>query len=215
MKPNKLIKRKIDERYKRAPFSSIDKFLRQNSDVDKYLTDLVNHNEWFENKRRAFSLIAKNIYEPVKCKICNNIIPAYKVLNNVQYCSSKCSQSSPERLEKVKQTTLNRYGVDNAAKSKQIQDKIKQTNIEKYGYSNVFQNEDIKQKSKKTNLEKYGKEYFVQTDEFIEKSKSTNLKNRGVEYPSQSLQVQEKSKSTNLKIEAFSIQHNLLMLFIK
>ena len=199
MKPNKLVKRKIDERYKKAPFSSIDKFLRQNLDVDKYLTALVNHDAWFENKRRAFSLIAKNIYEPIKCKICNNIIPAYKVLNNVQYCSSKCSQSSPERLEKVKQTTMNRYGVDNAAKSKQIQDKIKQTNLEKYGYSNVFQNEDIKEKIKKTNLEKYGRQYFVQTVEFAEKSKKTNLQNLGVEFPSQSLNVQEKCKQTNLR----------------
>jgi len=64
-------------------------------------------------------LIAKNIYEPIKCKKCGNIIPAYKFLkNNIEYCSMKCSQSSPERLEKVKQTTMNRYGVDNAAKSK-------------------------------------------------------------------------------------------------
>lgn len=55
MKPSKLVKRKIDERYKKAPFLSIDKFLRQNPDVDKYLTDLVDNNIWFENKRRAFS----------------------------------------------------------------------------------------------------------------------------------------------------------------
>ena len=62
MIPSKEVKEKIDARYKRLPYASIDKFLKENPDVDLFLTKLVESDKWFENKRRAFSLVAKNIY---------------------------------------------------------------------------------------------------------------------------------------------------------
>lgn len=77
------------------------------------------------------------------------------------------------RIEKSKQTVLEKYGVDNAAKApeignkikialnnktkeewKKIRDKVKQTNLERYGDKNY----NNKEQTKRTNLERYGVE---------------------------------------------------------
>ena len=60
------VKRKIDGRYKIALFNSIDKFLRENPDVDEFLQKTVDDEPWFESKRRAFSCVVRGIFEPVK-----------------------------------------------------------------------------------------------------------------------------------------------------
>ena len=60
------------------------------------------------------------------------------------------------RNEKSKKTNIEKYGVDNVAKSKEVQDKIKKTNIEKYGGIAPACNNEIKDKQRKTILEKYG-----------------------------------------------------------
>ena len=67
-------------------------------------------------------------------------------------------------MDKLKNTCLEKYGVDNVRKSKEIKDKIKSTNIEKYGFENVFQSEFIKDKIKTTNIEKYGVENIYQAN---------------------------------------------------
>ena len=112
------------------------------------------------------------------------------------YCSIKCSRSSKETQEKVKQTCLEKYGCENPAQNKEIQEKIKQTNLEKYGCKYSFQNENIKNKIKRTNLEKLGCEYPSQSKVVQEKIKQTNLERLGCENPTQSKVVQEKIKQT-------------------
>ena len=66
-------------------------------------------------------------------------------------------------INKMKQTCLERYGVDNAMKFKEIQDKGKQTCLERYGveyYTQSKQHKDnynnIQEKSRQTCLERYG-----------------------------------------------------------
>ena len=206
MIPSKEVKEKIDARYKRLPYASINKFLKENPDVDLFLTKLVESDKWFENKRRAFSLIAKSIYEPVRCKVCGKEIEARKCIGSVrQYCSNKCSCSSNDRLEKVKKTSLKRYGVENVFQNKEIQEKQKQTCLNKYGVENVFQDDNVKEKIKKTCLDKYGSEYFVKTDLYLEKTKSTNIQRYGTQFVSQNKDIQEKIKKTNIR--KYGVQH--------
>ena len=81
-----------------------------------------------------------------KCPICFKVVS----WNTSLTCSKKCS------LEHIKQTNIERYGVDNVFKSKLIQDKIKQTNIERYDCENVMHNKTIVEKLKQTNIERYG-----------------------------------------------------------
>lgn len=52
-------------------------------------------------------------------------------------------------------------------------EKIKQTNLQRYGVENVFQIEEIKERSKQTCLEKFGTEHATQSKDIKEKVKNT------------------------------------------
>lgn len=87
-------------------------------------------------------------------------------------------------LESVKQkkieTNIKKYGVSNPTKSKEIQEKTKQTNLYKYGVENPMQNKKVKEKMKKTNLQKYGCEYVVNSNDIKEKINKTIKEKYGV-----------------------------------
>ena len=155
----------------------------------------------------------------IKCDNCNNekeiqyktYIKLTKDLTDKYYCR-KCQNI------RYKSTCLEKYGVDNISKSKNIKNKIKQTKFEKYGSENynnieknkqtcsekygcdsVFQNENVKDKIKETNLEKYGCENPNQNKDIRNKTKQTCINKYGVEYSLQNKEVRNNIKTTNLK----------------
>ena len=190
----------IEERYAQAPKSSIEKFLREHPDVDQFLGKMVESEPWFTSKRIAFSCVAKGVKEPVRCRRCGAAIDARKWLENpsIRYCSRKCSQSSPERLEKMRATSMSRYGCGNAMQSKEVRCRLAESNMRKYGVENVFQLKEKQAKIRETNMRRYGEEHFTQTEEFREKSRNSMLSRYGTEYASQSGEVRERVKATNL-----------------
>lgn len=99
---------------------------------------------------------------------------------------------------KYKKTCLEKYGVDNSSKNKEIQDKWKKTNKEKYGCENVFQNEKIKEKIKETNLKNHGVEFPSQSKEIRNKIINKWIKTLGVKHPSQSEIIKKQKKQTCL-----------------
>lgn len=66
--------------------------------------------------------------------------------------------------QQIKETSFERYGVDNVWKSPEIREKIGETNLAKYGYKNPLSSPEIQEKVVKTNEERYGKPYYAQTD---------------------------------------------------
>lgn len=125
------------------------------------------------------------------------------------YCSNQCRYSL-NRLNKYKQTCLEKYGVEYAQQSNEFKNKAKQTCLEKYGVEHYTNREKFKQ----TCLEKYGVESNLNISEIKEKCKESRIKNKdkikekskqtclekyGVEYSLQSKEVREKSKQTCLK----------------
>ena len=93
--------------------------------------------------------------------------------------------------EKLKQTCLKRYGVDNVFKNVQIQEKVKQTNLKKYGTENIFASEYGKEKIKETMLQRYGVENSRYLLETKQKAEQTCLKKYGVKHYSQTKKFQE------------------------
>lgn len=83
-------------------------------------------------------------------------------------------------IEKTKLTNLERYGVENYAKSNEYVEKTRLTSLEKYGVEHFTQNEEVKNKTKLTNLERYGFENPMKNIEIYNKLKETNLKRYGV-----------------------------------
>ena len=103
------------------------------------------------------------------------------------------------QLSKRKETLLARYGVDNAAKSREIYEKVKKTNLERYGVEYSAQADVVKEKIKNTNLKKYGVECSFQAEVVKVKIKATNLERYGVDNPSKSTIIKSKIVESNRK----------------
>lgn len=95
----------------------------------------------------------------IKCKNCGEKTPKFSGLSTgyLDYCSSKCSNSSKDVRLKKENAYLEKYGVVNPSKSNVVVAKIQKTFEERYG-GNPFVIEEFKKKIKETNLLKYGTE---------------------------------------------------------
>lgn len=127
-------------------------------------------------------------------------------------CSPKCSK------QKGIKTSIERYGVDNPAKSDEIKDRIKNSFQEKYGVDNISflpeivdriktnvnknysENIDlIKEKQRNTNIEKYGVEDVNKEEWFKNKIKNINLEKYGVDNTFKLDFFKNKFKQSSLK----------------
>jgi len=103
-------------------------------------------------------------YEQIKCKGCGKVLKFKSILDGYfSFCRS-CVLKQEEVKNKIKQTNIEKYGVENPSKSNIIKDKISKAN------------KDVKEKAlerrKKTCLERYGVDTYTQTDEYKEKFKN-------------------------------------------
>jgi hypothetical protein len=101
-----------------------------------------------------------------------------------------------EGQEKRKQTMLKKYGVEYPSQSLEVQKKVEQTNLERYGVKHPLQSSQIQEKVRQTNIKKYGADNPRKSKQIKEKIKQTNLDKYGVEYPSQLSEIREKQKHT-------------------
>ena len=130
-----------------------------------------------------------------KCIICgkkctfNNFIKGYN-----QHCCISCAILDENTQNKMKQTNIKKFGVENPSQSEEIKKKKKETCLINHGVENPSQSEEIQQKKKDTCQKRYNKDYYQQTNEYKEKFKQSCLNNLGVKHPSQSEEIQQKKK---------------------
>ena len=122
-----------------------------------------------------------------KCKICGKRCH-YKNFTSgyYTYCSRKCSLRDEETQNKIKQTSLDRYGVESYSKTQEYLHKVKETNLSKYGVDSYSKTTEYKNKTKQTNLSKYGVEHVLQNSEILHKKEQTCLDKYGVKNFTQS-----------------------------
>ena len=88
-----------------------------------------------------------------------------KARSRIVFICEKCGKESEKRIDnfdgfficsdcKKKESYLKKYGVDNPAKSKEIQKKIEETNLKKYGTRRATQSESVKSKYYQTFFER-------------------------------------------------------------
>lgn len=111
------------------------------------------------------------------CEVCGN---PFEVTASTYKKQRTCSTDCRYRL--VKLTSLQRYGVDNPAKSEQAKAKSRQTCERRYGTPFVLQSDVAKAKSRETCLRKYGVPYSSQSEEVRKKMQATSRKNYGSDY---------------------------------
>lgn len=113
------------------------------------------------------------------------------------YCSTKCS--STDTLEKRKQTSMDRYGVDNPSKSSEIIQKIKDNTFVKYGVTNYSLTDDFKTHMK--SLWNDNKEQWLNDREIH------NMETHGWKNPFEDTKVLQKTKDT--MIVKYGTEHAL------
>jgi len=96
--------------------------------------------------------------------------------------------------DQVKNTNMERYGVDNVLK---LKSKICGGMLDKYGVEYPIQNDLIKDKIEKTNLERYGVDNVSKNDDIKRKKENTFIKKYGVDNPIKSEEIKNKIKIHN------------------
>jgi hypothetical protein len=83
-----------------------------------------------------------------------------------------------------RKSCMEKYGVENSAQSKCVQEKYKKTCLEKYGVEHCFQSEKVKNKIKETMIKRYGVENPNQNAEIFEKGSKNSFKIKTYLFPS-------------------------------
>lgn len=122
----------------------------------------------------------------------------------------KLVDSSISKKERMKETSIKKYGVDHPSKSEAVQDKIKQTNIERYGVEHVSQSEAAKKKSIKTCLDKYGVPHHTMTQEHKDRmSQKLSAKFKGKTSREWAKELEISHSYFNILVREFGIEHAL------
>ena len=106
-----------------------------------------------------------------------------------KFCSTKCSANSTETSNKRAETVKAKYGskVSNVFQSEMVKDKIKQTCLQKYGVDSFAKTDKFKEDYKKQMLEKYGVKNVFCLKETVDKIKQTCLQKYGVDSHSKTI----------------------------
>ena len=159
-------------------------------------------------------LLLNDLSEPPKCPYCNNFRKYHKRNYLKTCCKKKCQYDSKKDTmyknlgiinvfqletvkESIKQTNLEKRGVEYSLQSKDVRDKGKETKLKKYNDIN-FNNS---QKSELTNLERRGCKRPMQDKNVIEKYKQTMKENHGVEWPMQCPEIFERAQQNSYRGE--------------
>ena len=167
---------------------------KYNKDIYEYLINRYNDSD---SLKETLFRIYNGIEEHPKCPTCGKPLVFKGIF--FKFCSNICAQSSDEIKQKIKQTCLKKYGVDNYNKTKESKEKIKQTCLEKYGVEYFWQSDECKEKIKQTCLEKYGVDSPLKSEKIRNKGKQTCLEKYGVDNPAKLKENKEKVKQTCLK----------------
>jgi len=140
------------------------------------------------------------------CESCAKILKFERIKNTmVDKYGVEYAAQSQIFIDKMKETTLERFGVEHANQSEEIKEKIRQTNLETYGFEYGLQNKEVKEKRKITNLAKYGVENQLQRKEIREKIRETNLEKYGVEFSMQNPETMEKQIKSSYYLKDYKL----------
>jgi uncharacterized UPF0146 family protein len=145
-------------------FEDAGLMVRRQVDVDKKTVEL-----WYEMYKSGSSL--PEIEETVGSSI-KRIARAFRLYN---FPLKTKEQIQQQKAEKIKNTNLERYGVENVMQVSSVVERLKDS-------VNNRTDEQLRltdDKRKKTVLSRYGKDYYVTTEDFKQKSESTFIKTYG------------------------------------
>lgn len=102
----------------------------------------------------------------------------------------------PEVQEKIRQTNLERYGVEHSQQSPEVRARTQATNLGRCGCEETLAAPEVRTKIAATNQERYGGPTPAHSPEVVEKARQTNLKRWGVEWTCQNPDVRRRQFET-------------------
>lgn len=120
----------------------------------------------------------------VQCDYCGKIYQKQWYHYIVENQKSTIHKDSCDKCKslKAKESVQKTYQCDNVFQLEDVKEKIRNTSIEKYGTDNPSKSELIKEKIKQVNLEKYGVESYMQTEECKELRRKQWMESYGIPY---------------------------------
>lgn len=139
-----------------------------------------------ENVERIYCIL--NDIESIQlCPVCNTrLLYNKKTYKYKVYCSRQCADNSQSKKEKLKQTCIDRYGVENPMQNIDIKNKSVKNN----NYSKMVETNKV------NNMNKYGVDHIMKLDKTKEKLKQTCIDRYSVENPMQMDVIKNKLSKT-------------------
>lgn len=148
---------------------------------------------------------------------CSNLCSKGKVeKTNLEKYVTKYPLQSIDKINELKEYFINKFGVDNPSKIKDVCVKREKTMLERYDVkTNIIlpethqkaiessKSSDSKLKRKNTLMKKYGVDNSMKSKEIYDKFKKTNIEKYGVEFPAQNLEIFEKTQKSQLKLKSY------------
>ena len=158
--------------------------------------------------REVIYRIHHGIEKSQVCPVCGKKTGFYGFTTGYrEFCSRECRLSEKGislYKEKLKNTCLGRYGVENVFQTEEVKEKIKKTNLKRYGCEYSSQSEISKLHTRETNMKRYGVPVSSQNVEVKEKMIRTNMKRYGVPYTTMWDVQKAKTAKTCLKRYGYS-----------
>lgn len=153
------IRTKISD-FLKEKYNGTYRFIKEKMFIQNFGIDIFNlikkETDFLDGSNYAFSVNVRSFIEGVKenpkCLVCNKLT-IFNSNNGWQAtCSRSCHMKSSERMEKLKNTNLERYGTTNFLASSEGKSKIREANLKKYGVDNYCKSEDYKKRVKEGDI---------------------------------------------------------------
>lgn len=173
----------------------------ENDDLREWIVSSTTMmNPKIHNMKTRIYWLLNDMKEFPKCAYCGRVMDDKNVMNVVKgfhnTCSVKCAGNMEGRIEKIKHTCTEKYGVSNYRKTEECAAKSKRTCLEKYGVEYSFQSENNKRKSRETCIRKYGVENPTMCEGVRQKRIRTNIERYGVDNVFKSEDIKRKIRQS-------------------
>lgn len=167
---------------------------KQRNDYEKVKKEFVSRGYEFLYTESQFKLEYKGNKQKlnVRCPLCKKeITRSLSETKRGRLCPNKnCFQKRKEK------TCVEKYGVDNPFKSKEIQEKISKTHMKNLGVSYPTQNKDVMKRQIETNLKNSGYRHNFENPKIRILGEQKLVEIYGTKYPLTLSAIQEKCRTT-------------------
>lgn len=137
----------------------------------------------------------------------------HKYIDNINRCGFYSCKSCSNEKRKI--TSIERFGVNNYAKTDECKEKIAENNFKKYGVKTTLLEKNTKDKIKKTIFERYGVNEILSSKDIIEKGKKTIFEKYGVTHYNKTVDFYNKTynrwkREALEKLERYEIKDFIL-----